>query len=469
MRYIVSNARLFEMKGVKSISLEEALGMLSKEKILGFDTETMGLNCFQDKLLCSQFGTKEFQILFDHSFVDIQALKPFIESDILLVGQNLKFDIRYLYYHGIVPKNIYDTYLAEILLTNGLQYDHRTLKDIAFKYLGVVLDKTVRGTIIYRGLTEEVVNYALSDVEDIIPIMDAQMALIKKFNLQGALDLENAFCKVLAYIEHSGIKLDTGKWLEKFNRNKKELLLAEQKLNSYLWDNSYKKYFDSQLNLFSTERICLMNWNSSTQVLEFFNTLGINTKEWKSGEERNSVDAKILEKQKNDFPIIPLYLYYKELQKECSTYGENWLNYIEPSTGRIHTNFSQLMDTGRISSGDKHRNLPNMCNLPAGVETRSCFVSEPGNLLIDCDYSGQETVVLANLSQDRGMIEFFKTGFGDQHAFVASKMFEELKDLTVNEIKTKHKDKRQLAKAAGLLLKIMTKCFCQLTKFYYIL
>lgn len=93
-----------------------------------------------------------------------------------------------------------------------------------------------------------------------------------------------------------------------------------------------------------------------------------------------------------------------------------------------------------------------MCNIPAEPEVRKCFISEPGNDLIDADYSGQETVVLANLSQDRGMIEFFRNGFGDQHSFVASKMFEELADLSVDEIKTKHKDKRQLAKAAGFAI-----------------
>jgi len=452
MKYIVTNSRLFEMNGVESISLEKALSMLEKEKILGFDTETMGLNCFQDKLLCSQFGTKKFQILFDHSYVNIQSLKTLIESDIILVGQNLKFDLRFLYYHGIVPKNIFDTYLAEILLTNGLQYDHRTLKDIAFKYCGVVLDKSVRGTIIYNGLTEKVVNYALADVEDLIPIMEAQIALLEKYDLMEAINLENAFCKVLAYIEHSGIKLDMKQWMAKFSKNKEAFLLSEKSLNEYLWDNNHKKYFDTQLDLFSTERKCLMNWSSPTQVLEFFVSLGVNTKEWKSGEERNSVDAKILEKQKFDFPIIPIYLKYKEFQKECSTYGENWQKYIEPSTGRIHTNFSQLMDTTRISSGDKYRNLPNMCNLPSDPETRACFVSEYGNTLIDCDYSGQETVVLANLSQDRGMIEFFQTGFGDQHSFVASKMFSELENLSVDEIKSKHKDKRQLAKAAGFAI-----------------
>lgn len=468
MKYIVSNTRLFEIPGVKPISIEEALAMLEKEKILGFDTETMGLNPFQDKILCSQFGTSKFQILFDHSYVNVQRLKPLLESDILFVGQNLKFDLRFMYYHKIVPKRIYDTYLAEILLTNGLQYDHRTLQDIANKYLGVWLDKSVRGTIRFEGLSENVITYALRDVEYMLPIREKQMELLIKYNLTAAASLENAFCKVLAYIEHSGIKLDTVAWTAKYNENKKQLLLAESKLNDYLWNSGHKKYFDTQLDLFSTERKCLMNWNSSTQVLKFFSSLGINTTEYKNGVERQSVDAKILEKQKKDFDIIPPYLLYKELEKVCTTYGMNWMKYIESSTGRIHTNFSQLMDTTRISSGDKNRDLPNMCNLPSDKETRRCFISEIGNLLIDSDYSGQETVVLANLSKDRGMIEFFQNGYGDQHSFVASKMFEELADLSAEEIKSKHKDKRQLAKAAGLLLKIMIKCFCQLTKFYYI-
>jgi len=453
MKYIVSNTQLFEMNEVIPISFEEAYAMLIVEPVLGFDTETEGLNCFQKKLLCSQFGTAEFQVLFDHSFVDIQRLKPLFEANILFVGQNLKFDCRFLYYHGIIPKLIYDTYLAEILLTNGLQYANRTLKDLALKYEGVVLDKSVRGTIIYKGLTQEVIIYALKDVEHLLPIREKQMELLKEYDLLEAIALENAFCKVLAYIEHSGIKLDTVKWMERFEKNKKKLLLAEVKLNDYLWENNHHKYFDTQLDLFSTERKCLMNWNSSTQVLKFFVSLGINTEEYKNGVVRQSVDAKIIKKQENEFTIIPPYLDYKELQKECSTYGENWLKYIEPSTGRIHTNFSQLMDTTRISSGDKDRDLPNMCNIPNEPETRACFIAElNNNLLIDCDYSGQETVVLANLSQDRGMIEFFKTGFGDQHCFVASKMYEELKDLSADEIKTKHKEKRQLAKAAGFAI-----------------
>ena len=454
MKYIVSNSpKLFGWEIAKQISVEEALEMLWKEKVLGFDTETRGLNCFKDALLSSQFGNEKFQILFDHETIDIQLLKPLLESDILFVGQNLKFDIRYMYYHGIVPKNVYDTWLAEILITNGLKYNGRTLKDLAFNYLGVTLDKTVRGEIIYNGLNEATVNYALRDVEFILPIREKQLKIVRKFNLENALNLENSFVRVLAYIEHCGIKLDTEKWMTKYARNKKDLAEAGENLNQYLEDNGFKEYFDSQLNLFSDERVCLMNWNSSTQVVPFFNKLGINTSEFKKGIEHETVNAKVLDKQKKEFPIIGPYLKYKELQKECGTYGESWLTFIEPSTGRIHTNFTQLMDTTRISSGDRTRGLPNMCNLPADAETRSCFISEAGKVMIDADYSGQETVVLANLSQDRGMIEFFKTGFGDQHSFVASKMFVELEGLTVDEIKSLHKDKRQLAKAAGLQLK----------------
>jgi len=453
MKYIVSNnPRLFDWEVAKLISVKEALDMLLKQKRLGFDTETRGLNCYKDAILSSQFGTKDFQILFDHESVPVQVLKPLFDTDITFVGQNLKFDLRFMYYHGLVPRIIYDTYIAEILLTNGLKYNGRTLKDLAWNYLGVTLDKSVRGAIIYQGLNEATVNYALADVEHMIPIMDIQMEKIKELDLETALDLENSFVKVLAYIEHCGIKLDTEKWMAKFENNKRELQLAEEGLNQYLWSHGYHQYFDSQLDLFSEERKCIMNWNSSKQVLPFFNKLGIKTTEYKKGEERESVDAKMIEKQKKNFPIITPYIKYKELQKECGTYGDNWLKYIEPATGRIHTNFTQLMDTSRISSGDSKRDLPNMCNLPADQATRSCFISEEGKVLIDCDYSGQETVVLANLSQDRGMIEFFKTGFGDQHCFVASKMYDELSNLTSDEIKTQHADKRQLAKKAGFAI-----------------
>lgn len=66
--------------------------------------------------------------------------------------------------------------------------------------------------------------------------------------------------------------------------------------------------------------------------------------------------------------------------KTTSTYGQNFIDSINPVSGRIHTQFNQLMDTGRLSCGGKNKDAKiqylNLQNLPSDKETRACFVSE---------------------------------------------------------------------------------------------
>jgi DNA polymerase-1 len=178
------------------------------------------------------------------------------------------------------------------------------------------------------------------------------------------------------------------------------------------------------------------------------------------GERKESIDSKVLEPQQDQFPIIKPYLKYKETQKEVSTYGYNWKNYINPITGRIHTSFTQILNTGRMSSGNKYENLPNIQNLPRGEDTRSCFISEPGNLLIDADYASQEQIVLANFSKEPNLLEFYHRGFQDMHSYVAFLMYKDIRKCTVEEltpeklsyVKEEYPEQRRIAKSAGFAI-----------------
>jgi DNA polymerase-1 len=189
--------------------------------------------------------------------------------------------------------------------------------------------------------------------------------------------------------------------------------------------------------------------------------LGIDTKvtDKKTGLEKDSIDKKVLKPQSDKHLIVPLYIDYSEAYKVVSTYGENWFDYINKETGRIHTNYTQIMNTGRLSSGQKGNpkkgipQKPNMQNVPAEDRTRSCFVAEPGNILIVADYSGQEQVVLANKSMEPNILEFYAKGLGDMHSYNAKLIFkDELKDIPLDEVKAKHPDLRQYAKAAGFAI-----------------
>ncbi len=135
-----------------------------------------------------------------------------------------------------------------------------------------------------------------------------------------------------------------------------------------------------------------------------------------------STDVDVLEKLKEEHPIIEKILEYRQLTKLDSTYVEGLKPFINPKTNRIHSFFHQTITaTGRISSTE-----PNLQNIPTRIEfgkrLRKVFRPAEGSVYIDADYSQIELRVLAHLSEDKHMIEAFKNG-EDIHRQAASKVF----------------------------------------------
>lgn len=132
-----------------------------------------------------------------------------------------------------------------------------------------------------------------------------------------------------------------------------------------------------------------------------------------------STDAETLEKLRPYHPIINEILDYRVVSKLKSTYVEGLL---KEDGARIHTTFRQALTlTGRLSSVE-----PNLQNIPIkqpeGRELRKFFVAEPGNVLVDADYSQIELRILAALSKDKTMCAAFAAG-EDIHAATASQVF----------------------------------------------
>lgn len=453
------------------LAIEEAIDMLKPLPEISNDTETSGLSCHSKKLLLLQLGNKDFQIDFDiasFGYQIPQPLKDFMNSyDGLWILQNAKFDLQFFYKQDVILKHIYDTMLAEYIITMGytefrdgkIKDVKRDLQTLARKYCDVYLDKSVRGEIISTGLSARVIRYGADDIKYLGQIKDAQIKIIQAKRLESAVALDNKFVRVLAYIEYCGIKLDWDKWAIKAEEYRNDVLKSEEDLNRYLYyDLKLYKYFGSG-SLFSDVPECLINWSSSQQVIPVFESLGINCTFYVKGEEKKSCSEKVLSTQIKDFKILQLYFKYKEAEKKNSTYGYNWKKMINNDTGRIHTSFTQIMSTGRLSCGDANNNQPNLQNLPNDKYTRSCFIAEPGNKYIAVDYSSQESVVLANFANDESLINFYNKGLTDMHSFVAFLLYPELQEelhkssdeLTEDDliwIKKNHKDLRQIAKTA---------------------
>ena len=117
-----------------------------------------------------------------------------------------------------------------------------------------------------------------------------------------------------------------------------------------------------------------------------------------------STDASVLEKLREENPIVDALLQWRELDKLNSTYLEALPKLVDPRDGRIHTTFNQAVAaTGRLSSSN-----PNLQNIPVrsdlGRQIRQAFIpGEPGQVLLVLDYSQIELRILAHLSGDAGL------------------------------------------------------------------
>ena len=162
------------------------------------------------------------------------------------------------------------------------------------------------------------------------------------------------------------------------------------------------------------------NLNSPKQLGKaLFEDLGLpHGKKTKSG---YSTSADVLEKLRDEYPVVANLLEYRSLSKLNGTYCEGLLKVVDPD-GRIRSVFNQTETrTGRISSSE-----PNLQNIPVrselGRQMRRFFTAREGWVLCDADYSQIELRVLAHMASEPTMQEAFNTG-EDIHRQTAASVF----------------------------------------------
>jgi DNA polymerase-1 len=166
------------------------------------------------------------------------------------------------------------------------------------------------------------------------------------------------------------------------------------------------------------------NVSSPKQVGDIlFNIMKISDKPPKTKTGQFSTGEDVLSKLENKHPIVRRILDYRELVKLKSTYVDSLPEMVNPDTGRIHTSFNQVVAvTGRLSSDN-----PNLQNIPIrterGREIRKAFVARDKNhILLSSDYSQIELRIIAELSEDEGMLHAFSSGV-DIHSATAAKVY----------------------------------------------
>lgn len=299
------------------------------------------------------------------------------------------------------------------------------------------IDKSTRMqfvTIFDEPFTERQILYGADDI--VYPLLIAERQMLGRKLPNGEVyipkklfKLENEVVLVNADMELNGMPFVPEVW-KKIERVKRAEFNSRMKeLNVYV-EQFYPKFVEEP-NLFDFHRKCKIEWGSSKQVIEFFRFLDICPKEFSKSTKRmdytvgavallRTVSNKIKDAYTNqewlgfEFDsdgkyiednerLILAYLLLKRSEQSITTFGLDWLRYVHPVTKRVHSNFRQILNSGRMASSS-----PNINNLPQGVY-RSAFKVEKGSIIAS-DFANQEMRTVACLAGEEIMIQVFTTG-----------------------------------------------------------
>jgi DNA polymerase-1 len=418
-------------KGYNLIDDEEKFGKfiqeLKKQKVFAIDTETDGLNPFENKLIGISFSWESGEAYYlPVSSIQCQSVKVnnfdtgrsdtlkliLEDSEIKKIGHNMKFDYEVLENFGIKMQGLFfDTMIASYLLNPGTR--QHNLEALAFVELGYKMqpitdligeDKKTQKTLTEVSV-EAVANYSCEDVDITWRLFEKLSQKLDEALIEGVLlKIEMPLVPVLAAMEKTGIKIDDN-FLVKMSQ---ELELRIKKLESRIY-----KLAGSEFNVASPKQL--------KEVL--FEKMKISTAGIGKTKTGISTAAEELEKLRGRHEIIDLIMEYRELSKLKNTYLDP-LPTLADKDGRVHTSFNQTVTaTGRLSSSE-----PNLQNIPIrgdlGQEVRRAFVADKGYKIMAADYSQIELRIVASLADDKKMLKAFRQK-EDIHTQTAAEIFGE--------------------------------------------
>jgi len=392
---------------------------LMKQTSVCFDTETTGLNPLTAELVGIAFSwetTKGFYIPFPEDKNEaqelIEQLRPFFESEeIEKIGQNLKYDIKVLDKYNIKVKGkFFDTMLAHYLINPDMRHNMDVLAETYLNYTPVsiteLIGKKGKNQLSMRDVpVEKQTEYAVEDADITLQLAKHFRPELKEANTEELFqDIEIPLLHVLADMELEGINLDE-KFLESLSED----------LNTDIANLQTKIYeaAEQEFNIASPKQLGEILFDKMKLVDK--------PKKTKTGQYSTAED--VLSYLAKDHEIIQNVLDYRGLAKLKSTYVDALPLQVEPTTGRVHTDYMQTVAaTGRLSS-----NNPNLQNIPIrterGRQVRKAFIPRDENhTLLAADYSQIELRIIAALSEETTMIEAFKNG-EDIHASTAARVF----------------------------------------------
>ena len=330
-----------------------------------------------------------------------------LDGEILKVFHNASFDVLWFEYFGYKVNEYTDTMIMSQVINNRVRQEN-SLADIAHKYLNVVMSKQLQDISNWNGLiTKEHEDYCKRDAEITYKLYFIMIDEIHKLELYPVLDREIRALPSIIELRKNGIKFEYDKWHTKILEYEKEKSMIELEVKSILNDQG-------------------LNLNSPVQVIEALKKFGINI---------TSSSDEELAKYSDDYEIVKLIRKYKKLKKRISSFGDKLKEKID-GDGCIRGKWNLIgADTFRMTCTS-----PNLQGMPR-VSKKYFVPRSEENIFIIADYSQIELRVLAEISNDKLLIDAFKNGEDLHRKTAAMILNKDVLDVTDEE--------RSIAKAAN--------------------
>ena len=425
------NPRLITTEAALAALLERLDSCKSPAEPVALDTETTSLNPFQAQLV--GIGVCWGENNDDMAYIPLghQDANPQLDLDLVLSRmtpwlasaehpkclQNAKYDRLVLLHHGLHLNGVVmDTLLADYLLDPAGRHGLSDLAQRHFGFLPTSFQELVGNHKTIAAVeVEAAARYCAMDVH----LTRRLAAILRQALATAGPQLEQVFTTVemplepvLARMEATGISIDCG-YLQTLSEQLGEQL---EQLEQQAHGAAGRPF-----NLASPKQL--------GQLL--FETLQLDRRKSRKTKTGYSTDAVVLERLAGDHPVVNIILQHRTLSKLKGTYVDALPALVEPTTGRVHTDFNQAVTaTGRLSSSN-----PNLQNIPIRTafsrQVRQAFLPQPGWQLISADYSQIELRILAHLCGEPLLLDAYNRG-DDVHAHTAQVLLDK-KEVSAEE------------------------------------
>jgi len=423
------------------------------DQMVGLDTETLGKGHLKtdDQIICmSLCPDAEARYYVPRPL--IRRFQPLLErEDITWAIFNAKFDVHRFANMGIhVGGRWADGNVLDWLFDEDLRENRHGLKECSDDYLGIpthsfkhlfgrdnMVDVATPGHPKY----ELFVDYAALDAwlhrECCLLLLDKLSDLVKWHDKPDETLMyqywyeEEPQLQTLYKMERRGLDTDAGLFAAMRKRVEADMAVVAARINSKLGRP--------------------FNPNSTPQKQELLYAdpprgLGLPVKRKTKSGNGGSTDAKTMEMYAGmGVEVCQDLVEWSELAK-LEGYVKGLPKHISKNTGRIHTKFSPIKVTGRLSSAEPNlQNIPRKDNDKYGIRGLLVAPTDMGEeyVLIVADYAQLEMRVLADISGDETMIKGIIDGL-DMHSYTAANMNEMDYDEFVAHVKEgKAKEKLQ--------------------------